>query len=97
VDIAADASAGEDFDTILRLDSAEKLTVNFDFAHFDVGMHDRMLADDEIIVGGNGTLEVAVNAQRAGKLQFTGHICSFVQKSGNLIGLLKTKFHIEAP
>jgi hypothetical protein len=78
VDITSYAAARKDFDTILSLDSAEELSMNFDFTDFDVGMHDSVFADNEIIVGGDGALEVAVNAKGTGKFEFTGHIRTFV-------------------
>src|SRR5436190_5818329 len=71
--------------------------MNFDLAHFDIGVDDGVFADDETVCSGNRTLEVAVDAEGAGELEFAGDICSFVQKAGNLIGLLETKFHVEAP
>jgi hypothetical protein len=62
----------------LRLDCAEELTVNFDLAYFDVSVHDRVFTNHEIVGSRNGSLEIAIDAESAGELEFAGHVGSFV-------------------
>lgn len=71
--------------------------MNLDLTDFDVGMNDCVFSDDQVIVRGNRTVEVAIDAERPGEVEFAGDIGSFVEKPADLVGWLAAEFHIELP
>ena len=49
LEIAAKAARRGDLGAVFDFDIAEDLPVNFNIAHFDVGMNDSVFADDQLI------------------------------------------------
>src|SRR5262245_48151489 len=98
MNVAPHSATGENLDTRLGFDAAEELAVYFNFPDFDIGMNNGMFTDGQIVTSRNRSLKVAVDAKRAGEFECARHISTTIQKTGQLIGLLQTKFHnLELP
>jgi hypothetical protein len=78
VNIATDSTAWKDLNSALRFNSTEKLPMDFDLTYFDIGMHDRVFANHQIVGGRNRSLEIAIDSEGTGELEFAGHIGSLV-------------------
>jgi|SRR6478672_2258901 hypothetical protein len=78
VNVATDSTAWKNLNSALRFNGTEKLSVDFDFTYFDIGMHDRVFTNHQIVGGRNRSLEIAIDSESAGELEFAGHIGSFV-------------------
>ena len=78
MNVATDSTTWKDFNSALRFNSTEKLSVNFDFTYFDIGMYDRVFTNHQIVGGRNRSLEIAIDSESAGELEFAGHIGAFV-------------------
>src|SRR5437667_10976805 len=91
--VAAYTSGCRNFGPALRLNASKNLAVDFNLACLNIGMHAGVLANDQHISSGNRAVEVTVNPERAGEFQLTGHVCSLVYESEDLI-VCPAKFHV---
>src|SRR5436190_7118414 len=86
LEISAKAARGGDLRAPLRFNITVDLAMNFDFTHFDIGVHDGVFADDERIAAGDGSMEIAIDPEGIGELQLTRDIGPQIKKPGNRFG-----------
>ena len=72
MEVPSHTSRFVDFNSALGFNAAKDLPVDFDFAHFDIGVHHRVLTNNQDIIGGNRAVEITVNTKRADKFQLAG-------------------------